>query len=79
MSLAAKRSCGDSEGKDTDVRVVRKLLTAHGDYFKENVIGRDVFLTYRIPNPRVEVAERKILVDILQNIAVSRAPVYDIQ
>jgi phosphoenolpyruvate carboxylase len=46
-------------------------LTAHGDYFKEHVIGRDVFLTYRIPNPRVEVAERKIVVETLQNIAVS--------
>lgn len=61
----------DSEGKDTDIRVIRKLLTAHADYFKENVIGKDVFLTYRIPNPRVEVAERKIVVETLQNITVS--------
>jgi len=61
----------DSEGKDTDIRVIRKLLTMHGDYFRENVIGKDVFLTYRIPNPRVEVAERKIVVETLQNIAVS--------
>ena len=35
----------DSEGKDVDTRVVRKLLSNHGDYFRENVIGRDVFLT----------------------------------
>ena len=61
----------DSEGKDTDIRVVRKLLTAHGDFFKEHMLGKDVFLTYRIPNPRVEVAERKIVVETLQNIAVS--------
>jgi phosphoenolpyruvate carboxylase len=60
----------DSEGKDADTRVIRKLLTNHGDYFKENVIGRDVFLTYRIPNPRVEVAERKIVVETLENIPV---------
>lgn len=60
----------DSEGKDVDTRVVRKLLINHADYFKENIIGRDVFLTYRIPNPRVEVAERKIVVETLQNIPV---------
>jgi phosphoenolpyruvate carboxylase len=61
----------DSEGKDTDIRVIRKSLTAHRDCFKEHMIGKDVFLTYRIPNPRVEVAERKIVVETLQNIAVS--------
>ena len=60
----------DSEGKDVDTRVTRKLLANHGDYFKEKVIGRDVFLTYRIPNPKVEVAERKIVVETLQNIPV---------
>jgi len=60
----------DSEGKDVDTRVIRKLLANHGDYFKENVIGRDVFLTYRIPNPKVEVAERKIVVETLENIPV---------
>jgi len=61
----------DSEGKDADTRVIRKLLANHGDYFKENVIGRNVFLTYRIPNPKVEVAERKIVVETLENIPVS--------
>jgi len=61
----------DSEGKDVDTRVVRKLLTNYGDYFKENVLGSDVFLTYRIPNPRVEVAEKKIVVETLENIPIS--------
>lgn len=60
----------DSEGKDVDTRVVRKLLTNHEDYFRGNEIGRDVFLTYRIPNPRVEVAERKIVVETVDNIPV---------
>ena len=69
--LGCEETMWDSEGKDTDIRVIRKLLTTHGDYFKEHVLGRDVFLTYRIPNPRVEVAERKIVVETLQNIAVS--------
>jgi phosphoenolpyruvate carboxylase len=69
--LGCQEVMWDSEGKDTDIRVTRKLLTTHGDYFKAKVIGKDVFLTYRIPNPRVEVAERKIVVETLQNIAVS--------
>jgi phosphoenolpyruvate carboxylase len=61
----------DSEGKDVDTRVVRKLLNNYGDYFKENILGEDVFLTYRIPNPRIEVTERKIIFETLANIPVS--------
>jgi phosphoenolpyruvate carboxylase len=69
--LGCQEVMWDSEGKDTDIRVVRKLLTNHAEYFKENVIGQEVYLTYRIPNPKVEVAERKIVVETLQNIAMS--------
>lgn len=61
----------DSEGKDVDTHVVRKLLSNHADYFKEKVLGEDVFLTYRVPNPRVEVAERKILLESLVNIPIA--------
>ncbi|MCS7120808.1 MAG: phosphoenolpyruvate carboxylase [Nitrososphaerota archaeon] len=69
-SLGCHEVMWDSEGKDVDTRVVRKLLTNYEDYFKENVIGKDVFLTYRIPNPKVEAAERKIVVETLENIPV---------
>lgn len=62
----------DSEGKDVDTRVVRKLLKNYEDYFKENILGEDVFLTYRIPNPKIEVAERKIVFETLANIPVGR-------
>jgi phosphoenolpyruvate carboxylase len=34
-------------------------------------MGKDIFLTYRIPNPRIEGVERKIVVETLQNIPVS--------
>jgi len=61
----------DSEGKDVDTHVVRKLLSKYGEFFKEKVIGEDVFLTYRVPNPKVEVAERKILLESLVNIPVA--------
>jgi phosphoenolpyruvate carboxylase len=60
----------DSEGKDTDTRVVRKILSMNGDYFKQNILGKNVFLTYRIPNPQVEVAERRTVIETLQNITV---------
>src|SRR3989442_10496789 len=58
----------DSEGKDVDTNVVRKLLSKYPDYFRESVIGEDVFLTYRIPNPKIETAERKIVTETLQTI-----------
>ncbi|MFH1328124.1 MAG: phosphoenolpyruvate carboxylase [Candidatus Bathyarchaeota archaeon] len=61
----------DSDGKDVDTRVIRKLLSKHGDYFKEHVIGKDFFLTYRVPNPSLEAVEKKVLVETLQNITVA--------
>lgn len=61
----------DSEGKDVDTRVVRKLLSKFQDYFSANQLGKDVFLTYRIPNPKIEGAERKVIVETLQNITVA--------
>ncbi len=61
----------DSEGKDVDTRVVRKLLDKHPGFFMENQLGKDVFLTYRIPNPKIEGAERKVFVETLYNIAVA--------
>jgi phosphoenolpyruvate carboxylase len=70
-TIDAQEVMWDSEGKDSDTRVVRKLLTEHEDYFKKHIIGEDVFLTYRIPNPRIEQSERKIAVETLQNIPVA--------
>lgn len=61
----------DSEGKDVDLHVVRKLLSSFPGYFKEHVIGRDIFLTYRIPNPRIEGAERKVFAETLESISTS--------
>ncbi|MCJ7714385.1 phosphoenolpyruvate carboxylase [Candidatus Bathyarchaeota archaeon] len=69
-TLGCQEVMWDSEGKDADTRVIRKLLANLGAYFKENVLGRDIFLTYRIPNPRVEIAEQKIVVETLQNVPV---------
>lgn len=61
----------DAEGKDVDTHVVRKLLENYGNFFKEKVLGEDVYLTYRVPNPYVEVAEQKILLESLESIPVA--------
>lgn len=61
----------DSEGKDVDTRVVRKLLEKYPDFFMDHRLGIDIFLTYRIPNPKIEGAERKVFVETLYNIPVA--------
>jgi phosphoenolpyruvate carboxylase len=70
-TLGCREAMWDSEGKDTDTRVVRKLLQKHWDYFASHTIGEDILLTYRIPNPKIEGAERKYLLETLQNIPVA--------
>ncbi|MEM3737016.1 MAG: phosphoenolpyruvate carboxylase, partial [Candidatus Bathyarchaeia archaeon] len=61
----------DSEGKDVDTHVVRKLFSKYSDYFKEHLLGKDIFLTYRVPNPSIEPIEKKVVVETLQNITVA--------
>jgi phosphoenolpyruvate carboxylase len=70
-ALGCQEVMWDSEGKDVDTRVVRKLLQKHSDYFLANTIGENVYLTYRIPNPKIEGAEKKYVVETLQNIPVA--------
>jgi phosphoenolpyruvate carboxylase len=61
----------DSEGKDVDTNVVRKLFSSYPEYFQKHVIGEDIYLTYRIPNPQIELAERKIVTATLDTIPLS--------
>ena len=58
----------DFEGKDVDIYVIRKLLTRYPEYFRDHVIGRDIYLTLRLPNPWVETAERKLFSQALELI-----------
>ena len=58
----------DCEGKEVDNFVVKKLLTKYEPYFKKHVLGKDVFLTLRVPNPSVEKNEAKILLETLESI-----------
>lgn len=44
----------DWEGKFVDEAVVDRLLSKYYSYFQKNPLGIEKFLTFRIPNPRVE-------------------------
>jgi phosphoenolpyruvate carboxylase len=58
----------DCEGKEVDNFVVKKLLTTYSTFFSGKKLGRDIFLTLRVPNPQVEKAEAKILLETLESI-----------
>ena len=72
FALGCDEQMWDSEGKEADNQVVRKLLTGHPDFFGDNVrLGSDVALTLRVPNPRVERDMQKSMVEALQSISSS--------
>ncbi|MCS7282922.1 MAG: phosphoenolpyruvate carboxylase [Anaerolineae bacterium] len=66
--LGCDEQMWDVEGKEIDVHVVKKLLSFYPEYFHDHVLGRDVRLTLRVPNPMVERAEAKILLETLESI-----------
>ncbi|MFN4244564.1 MAG: phosphoenolpyruvate carboxylase [Brevinematia bacterium] len=66
--LGAQEIMWDVEGKETDEFVIRKLLTDYPDFFRSNVIGKDVFITLRVPNPNYEKGEGKLLIETLESI-----------
>lgn len=61
----------DSEGKDVDQHVVRKLLERFPEFFRGKRLGVDVFLTYRVPNPLIEGADRKVFMETIDSIPTS--------
>jgi len=48
----------DWEGKYVDESVIEKLLSEYNNYFKINPLGKEKFLTFRLPNPKVETEFR---------------------
>lgn len=48
----------DWEGKYVDESVVEHLLSEHFDFFKSKPLGKETFLTFRLPNPKVETEFR---------------------
>lgn len=67
-ALGCEEQMWDCEGKEVDAFVVKKLLTKYEYYFREHVLGEDVFVTLRVPNPEVEKAEAKVLLETLESI-----------
>jgi phosphoenolpyruvate carboxylase len=70
-TLGCQEVMWDSEGKDVDTRVLRKLMDKHWKFFEHNIVGKDEFLTYRIPNPKIEAIEKKVVTETLQNIPMA--------
>jgi phosphoenolpyruvate carboxylase len=66
--LGCDEQMWDCEGKEVDNFVVKKLLTKYESFFREKRLGREVFITLRGPNPTVETAEAKILLETLESI-----------
>ncbi|HFC98170.1 MAG TPA: phosphoenolpyruvate carboxylase [Thermosulfurimonas dismutans] len=66
--LGCEEQMWDSEGKEVDDFVVKKLLTRYPHFFRKNRLGETCFLTLRVPNPSVEKEEAKVLVEALESI-----------
>jgi phosphoenolpyruvate carboxylase len=66
--LGCDEQMWDVEGKEIDTYVVKKLLSFYPEYFREHVLGEELRLTLRVPNPAVERAEAKVLLETLESI-----------
>ncbi|MCK5476813.1 MAG: phosphoenolpyruvate carboxylase, partial [Candidatus Aenigmarchaeota archaeon] len=65
-NLDMKEQLWDCEGKEVDNFVIKKILTRYPVFFKNNRLGKDVFMLLRVPNPEVEKNEAKILFEVLE-------------
>ncbi|NJE25506.1 phosphoenolpyruvate carboxylase [Thermococcus sp. MV5] len=66
--LGVQEQMWDFEGKEVDEFVVKKLLEKYGGFFKKKKLGKDFRITPRVPNPSVEKAEAKLLLETLESI-----------
>ncbi len=66
--LGCDEQMWDVEGKEIDTYVVKKLLSFYPEFFRDHVLGEDVRLTLRVPNPTVETAEAKVLLETLESV-----------
>ena len=67
--LGIEEQLWDVEGKEVDNYVVNKLLSKYPEYFQQNKLGEQKFLTLRVPNPDIEKNEAKILPELIFSIA----------
>lgn len=58
QDLGASEYKWDWEGKLVDEAILERLFSQYYDYFQHTHIGKDKFLTFRLPNPKVETEYR---------------------
>ena len=56
--LGVQEYMWDWEGKFVDESVIDRLFQQHAKFFKKHQLGKDVFLTFRIPNIWEESSHR---------------------
>jgi phosphoenolpyruvate carboxylase len=64
----------DWEGKLVDESVMERLFSNYYDYFKENQLGKEKFLTFRLPNPKAETEFRlaRAFINLLSAAALAK-------
>jgi phosphoenolpyruvate carboxylase len=64
----------DWEGKLVDESVMERLLGSYYQYFKDNPLGKEKFLTLRLPNPKAETEFRlaRAFINILSAAALAK-------
>lgn len=72
--LGATEYKWDWEGKFVDESVIERLFSHNAEYFKKHTLGKDVFLTFRLPNPKVETEFRigRAFINIMGNASLAR-------
>lgn len=66
--LGIEEQMWDVEGKEVDPYVVKKLLSRYESYFRKHILGIHKRLILRVPNPEVEKAEAKVLLETLESV-----------
>ncbi|MEK7570855.1 MAG: phosphoenolpyruvate carboxylase [Patescibacteria group bacterium] len=64
----------DWEGKLVDESVMERMLSNYYTYFKEQPIGKEKFLTFRLPNPKAETEFRlaRAFINLLSSAALTK-------
>lgn len=64
----------DWEGKLVDESVLERLFSEHFEYFKKNPLGVEKFLTFRLPNPKVQTEFRisRALMNLASGASIAR-------
>lgn len=73
QELGVQEYMWDWEGKFVDEAVIDRLLSQYHEFFKKNQIGKDIFLTFRIPNIWEEQAQHRLQRAFMNIISAEQA------